>query len=236
MYALLLFLRISYQNILRIFLLTICLIAGALIYGALTSEAEEPPCYFLDTESLITSYTFDVMWDISNISDLLELLEEEKIRATFFISGAWLARYPEEAKAILGRGHEVGFTSYSGKPLWNLSEEELLAEFDALRSISHQTLEYTPVYFRPPRGEVNNMVVNAAAFYNFKTILWSIDYAVGGPGENSFDEFGNKMHPGAIIRFQTGTDNLLQLIPPLTAEIRGQGYRIMGLSDLLKRG
>lgn len=59
-----------------------------------------------------------------NTEKLLEILKENKIKATFFILG-WVAeRYPELVKIIAQEGHEIASHSYAHKLVYEMSKEE----------------------------------------------------------------------------------------------------------------
>jgi len=75
------------------------------------------PIYIGDTKEKAVALMFNVDWGEEVIPEILTVLEEKEVKATFFITGRFAKKFPELVKTIAHAGHEIGnqrlFTSLS---------------------------------------------------------------------------------------------------------------------------
>lgn len=92
---------------------------------------------------------------IESISEILQLLDTHDTKATFFVVGETLERYPEIGSLILHTNHELGFHGWDHKPLWNLSPDEFE---EAVTKFKRLTARWgiKPVAFRAPSCSLDN--------------------------------------------------------------------------------
>lgn len=113
----------------------------------------------------------DITWEI------LDILQNFDVAATFFVLGDRLERFPETIARIVGEGHQIGNHSYSHKQLDILSSKQLYAELDKANSAIFEATGILPTVLRPPFGALNKKVLEAAASRGMAVIHWSIDTA-----------------------------------------------------------
>lgn len=105
---------------------------------------------------------------------LLDLLKERRIVATFFVVGQQVMRRPQTVRRIAADGHAVDNHSFDHPNLKQLSYSRQKAEIEktdrALRELG-----IVPKYFRPPYGSYNARTVRAAAADNLVLVLWTDD-------------------------------------------------------------
>lgn len=111
----------------------------------------------------------------SNTRNLLDTLDKVNIKATFFVLGCRVNRFPEILSEIYNRGHEIGIHTYSHSRMSLLSVEELVAEFRYSEAIIFKTIGVKPKLFRPPFGDTNNKIRAIANALGYKTVMWSHD-------------------------------------------------------------
>jgi len=118
----------------------------------------------------------NVAWGEEHLPMILETLKREKVKATFFLVGAWVKQFPELVKQMADEGHELANHGlYHGHPLQmgKGDLQKLIAE-NAL--LIHSLTKCKSVnLFGPPYGEVNQEVVNSAAALGYRTIMWTVD-------------------------------------------------------------
>lgn len=106
--------------------------------------------------------------------ELLKHLEENGIKATFFVLGSQAAHYPHILEMIKAAGHEIGNHSWSHANLRLLGEEKQRAEIkstdDLLRSHG-----IVPLYLRPPYGSFDERTIHIAEKMGLSLLLWSLD-------------------------------------------------------------
>lgn len=89
------------------------------------------------------------------IQTIVDLFESYKTKATFFVVGETLLKYPECGELILNAGHDLGYHGWDHRPLWDLNPREFkdgLIKFQEL--LDEWT--YTPVAFRAPSASLDN--------------------------------------------------------------------------------
>lgn len=126
------------------------------------NSAQEPVVYL----------TFDDGPDPRTTPYLLELLEEEGIKATFFLIGCQVSRHPDLVAQIAGKGHILGNHSYNhcfmpllpGRDL----EKEIALTNDRIEEISGSA----PVLFRPPFGLMDNRAADCLKERGMKAVYW----------------------------------------------------------------
>lgn len=104
--------------------------------------------------------------------ELVNLLDELNVKATFFILGCNATRYKEELKYIYDHNHELGNHSFSHPNFKNISLEEGISEIEKTQEIIYDITKYYPRIFRFPYGIVNNEVLEKI---DFPIIFWNAD-------------------------------------------------------------
>lgn len=133
------------------------------------------PIYNVDTKEKKVAITINCAWNADDIDMILQTLNNQKVKVTFFMVGDWVEKNKEAVKKIYQAGHEIGNHSYNHPHVNNLTleknKEQIQKCSELIKSI---TGEETKLY-RGPYGEYNNTVIEAANSLNHITIQWSID-------------------------------------------------------------
>ncbi len=230
-----LWINLSKKHIIRLSFLVVSSIIVIFVYSAISSEAEIEPYYFSDITLPHVAFSFEVIWGENNLIGILEVLEEEDVKSSFFVSGSWLTQFTSEAEMILVKGHELGKYSFSTIPFTQLTEEEISQEFSKFNELTNEILEYRSRLFRPPMGVYNNIINDIANRYGYRTVLWSIDsneYLVESSKQMA-DRIFERLHYGGIINFRTSNEYLVDSLPVIINYIRESGYEIVMVSDLI---
>ena len=107
---------------------------------------------------------------------LLDALDERGIKATFFLLGIEVDRYPEIVARMYQEGHSIGNHSYRHPRFIDISRQGIINEIESTnRSIKAATGGSTPTLLRPPYGARNNMVLDVAREMDMSVVLWSVD-------------------------------------------------------------
>lgn len=139
------------------------------------SLSEELPIYNVKTEEKKVSLTFDCAWSADDMSQILEVLEKNNVKATFFLVGSWVDKYPDVVKQIAEKGHDVANHSDTHTHVANISYEKNEEEIkNCALKIEKLTGKKSTLY-RGPYGEYNDIVMKAARAQNHNVIQWNID-------------------------------------------------------------
>lgn len=195
--------------------------AGSRIHlqlGKITPEVSEDyyvPVYHGQKNIPRVALAVNVAWGEEYLTDILSILDSEKVKATFFFVGTWVKAFPELVKTIAESGHEVANHGlYHGHPV-QMKRDELKRLISENAILLWSTTGQKPInYFAPPYGEINDLIVRTAAEMGCRTILWSvdtIDWKNPAP-ELILNRVLAKIEPGGIILMHPtiGTKNVLQ--------------------------
>ena len=128
-----------------------------------------------DPETRRIALTFDDGPHPSYTYRILDILDRYNVKATFFMIGTNVEYYPEVAREVLRRGHEIGNHTYSHARLTKMDGPTLSGELKRCESVMEQTLGHRPVLFRPPEGVVSDAVRSCADCRGYTVVLWSVD-------------------------------------------------------------
>ena len=193
----------------------------------------------------VVHLSFDAGADTGYAALILDTLAAEGIPASFGLTGRWAEANPELTRRIVAEGHELinhtwdhrSFTGRSDRQGGQTSaqiQEQLRRTEAVLVELTGQSPQ---PYFRPPYGDYDDRVLEAAyaAGYQFN-VLWTIDS--GGwrriPAAQIVARCVQQVEPGAIIIMHVGAQSQDgPALPALIAALRERGYGFVGLTVLL---
>lgn len=106
---------------------------------------------------------------------ILDILDDYGIKATFFIIGENAQRYPDLVKRAIAAGHEIGNHTFTHPHMKAMSEESLAKELEKTEGIMEELFDYKPVLFRPPEGFCCSAVKSGAERFDYRLTLWDVD-------------------------------------------------------------
>ncbi len=212
--------------------------SGSAAIGAASSDRDLPIyCVEKDENDKKISISFDAAWGNEDTENLINILGERNIKATFFVVGDWVDKYPESVKALSDAGHEVMNHSSKHPHMTQISTDKMRQELNDCGDKIEAITGRKPDLFRPPYGDYNNEVVGTARECGYYTIQWSIDSLDWK--DLSADEIYNrvvpKAEPGAIILFHNAAKHTPEALPRILDELTAQGYEIVPISELILR-
>jgi peptidoglycan/xylan/chitin deacetylase (PgdA/CDA1 family) len=183
--------------------------------------------------------TFDDGPDARSTPQLLDLLKEAKIEATFFCVGKKVAANPELSARIIREGHLLQNHSYSHSPFTNFfSIARLRMELSQTQAAIQAATGTVPQFYRPPMGLSNPRTFRAAQSLGLKVIGWtirSLDTIFTDP--KKIVARIARLEPGAIILLHDGSipaERLLATVKLLLATLRERGYDVVRLDKILE--
>ena len=147
-----------------IFLPVVLVAAGILAYMpyyTITSASgklvkKELPIYCVGTEEKKVALSFDAAWGNEDTQTLLDILAAYDVHVTFFMTGGWIESYPDDVKAILAAGHDLGNHSENHKQMSRLDGGECIEELMGPHRKVEELTGYNMCLFRPPYGDYND--------------------------------------------------------------------------------
>jgi polysaccharide deacetylase family sporulation protein PdaB len=174
----------------------------------------------------MVALTFDATYGDNQTYELLEILRNNNIKATFFLSGIWLINYPDLARAIAAEGHEIGNHSLTHPHMPLITMQEVTNQITRTEALIRNITGQDPYLFRPPYGEYTQAILNQLASLGYVTILWTIDSLDWqNPGADAIvSRVVNNAEPGAIILLHQSAPDTLQGLQSMITQLRQQGY------------
>lgn len=164
---------------------------------------------------------------------LLDCLEKNNAKATFFMVGKEIDSFPDEVKRMEKLGCELGNHTYSHVDLTTLSPEDMSAEIAGVDEDLVNLVGHGATVLRPPYGNINDSVRSTVGT---PMILWSIDtldWETQDP-QQTVDTVMSQVQDGSIILmhdiFSTSVDAAEIFIPKLIDE----GYQLVTIHELAK--
>ncbi|MFD3509124.1 polysaccharide deacetylase family protein [Nocardia sp. NPDC058666] len=189
------------------------------------------------TEEKVVALTFDD-GPTERTPEVLRMLDELKVPATFYLIGEAMAAHPEYGAAIAAAGHEIGNHSYTHRRMVLISGDTVREEIERTDTEIRRTGFAGPITFRPPYGKKLWALPHYLAEHDRTTVTWDVepDSAGGASRETIVGDALAQTRPGSIILLHVmqGTESAAA-VPDIVNGLRAQGYRFVTVSDLLAR-
>ncbi len=200
-----------------------------------SANAKELPIYNVQTNENKIALTMNCAWNADDIDKILEILEENQVKITFFVVGEWANKYPEALKKMASKGHEIANHSDTHPHVNNLSSEANIKEIEnCSQKIENITGKKTTLY-RAPYGEYNNTVIKSAKEAGHTAIQWNLDTLdyTGLTGEEMWARLNGKLQKGSIILMHNGTEHTADSLNMLLNNIKKEGFQVVTVSSLI---
>ena len=193
------------------------------------------PIYRVDTKENKISLTFDVSRGDEYIEKILDILDENDVKATFFLVGDWIEQNPKKVKEIHSKGHEIGNHSHSHPNMSIISKEKIVKDININdANIRRITGEGTKL-FRFPGGYYNDEAVDIVNKMGLCSIQWdvdSIDWKEQG-ADLEYERIIKKTKSGSILLFHNTAKYTPDNLPRIIKELKGNGFEFVKVGDLI---
>lgn len=220
------------------------LLAGIALWGGYTWGS-----HFLTLASIwrgsgsrrAVALTFDDGPDPVHTPRVLDILGSAGVKATFFLIGRRAVKVPALARRIAEEGHDLGNHTWGHRSLWlcgpRATESQLRLGHEAIAEASG----VAPSFFRPPWGMTNLALFPLLRTLGTPCVFWTVQpeglRPVSPPVQvkRSLD----RVSPGAIVDLHDADGapgaggRIVEALPVLIARLRGAGYDLVRLRDLL---
>ena len=220
-------------------LLVLCgLICGPrLISVASTSGSRELPIYCVETDKPQISISFDSAWGNEYTQTILDILAAHNVKATFFMTGQWVEKFPEEVVKIYEAGHDLGNHSESHPYMSKLGEAEQVQELMTVHNKVKELTGYDMFLFRAPYGDYNNSVISCIRENNYYPIQWDVDSLdwkdYGAQDIIKRITENKKLGNGSIILCHNGAKYITDALDTVLTTLQDKGYEFVPISQLI---
>lgn len=188
-----------------------------------------------ESEKHRVALTFDDGPQPELTQNILAILKKFNVQATFFMIGAKVAVEPEIARAVAAAGHEVANHTYMHRNLTTMDAAKISIEFDSTSSIIESKVGVSPVLCRPPGGNYNQAVVDAATDQGMTTVLWTTN--PGDCNQLSAEAIAKSVleciKPGGIILLHDTVPATAEALPIILKGLKKRGLKPVQVSQLI---
>ena len=221
----------------------VCLLVAAAMFLAVNhpvaagaaATTRQLPIYCVQRDQKMISISFDAAWGNEDTQMLIDILGKYNVKATFFVVGAWVDKYPESVKALADAGHEVMNHSNTHAHMSQLSRDEIIADVNACNDKVETVTGVRPTLIRPPYGEYDDNVISAIRSIGMEPIQWDVDSLDWKelPASEITQRVTSKVQPGSIVLFHNAAIHTPEALPTILETLLQQGYTFVPISQLI---
>jgi peptidoglycan/xylan/chitin deacetylase (PgdA/CDA1 family) len=175
---------------------------------------------------------------------ILDTLAKYNVKATFFMIGNNVDRYPDIARRVTAEGHAIGNHTYS-HPFWAPMEmpRRLHGELSRAENSIFRATEQRPAYFRPPHGWRSPWMMQLARKENYTVVTWTVS-------PDDWQHISRKviehrvlskcaagsivlMHDGIELKQDPQRQETVAALPVIITELKSRGYRFVTIPELI---
>lgn len=202
--------------------------------------------YRVNVPEKLVALTFDDGPSPVWTPQILDELKKAQVKATFFMLGNHVEKYPEVARRVVAEGHEIGNHTYDHHVLLYYKVDELEKELNEAESVIKTVTGKNTKYFRPPKAWLTAEEKRKVKEMGYEIILWSLNSKdwVTFHDKQITSYILRHIHPGDIILFHDSggvftaeggsRKQTVKTIPRLVRKLKEKGYRFVTISELLE--
>lgn len=185
-------------------------------------------CLGKDTEKVIY-LTFDEGYEAGYTESILNTLQQNDVKATFFITAHYLNTASDLVERMINEGHIVGNHTSSHPSMPSITDEKIETELMQLHQSVYEKFNYEMQYMRPPKGEFNERTLKKTAELGYKTVMWSFAYCDWDEKKQpSIEEAKkiilNNLHSGEVMLLHPNSKTNSEVLDAIIKEAENQGY------------
>ena len=198
-------------------------------------EENEGICIGSELEKVIY-LTFDEGYEAGYTSQILDVLKENNVKATFFITSHYLNTASDLVERMINEGHIVGNHTVNHPSMPSISDEEIEKEIMKLHQAVYEKFNYEMKYIRPPKGEFCERTLKKSLELGYKTVMWSFAYCDWNEKKQPSTEYAQKIiienfHCGEIMLLHPNSKTNLEILDAIIKEAKNQGYEFKILDE-----
>lgn len=181
----------------------------------------------------VVALTFDDGPNPQFTPQILDILYEQQVPATFFLVGQQMEGQEWLVRKIAASGHEIGNHTDSHPDLTTLEEPQILEEIQKTQEALREILpDYTMKFLRPPYGRQNETVCQSSPL---PLILWEVDSGdwEDPQAEAIYTAVMENIQNGDIVVFHDDNPETVKALEQILPALKARGYQFATVSTLL---
>ncbi|WP_102347659.1 polysaccharide deacetylase family protein [Bacillus sp. Marseille-P3661] len=218
----------------------ICSLTSAQYSYPLQAKYPDIMIYKAQTNQKVIALTFDDGPDQRFTPQILDVLNNYNVKATFFLLGTRAHTYPDITQRIFNEGHVIGNHTYWHPQLTKTGLSNMIWEINKNEQELKSIINMETSLFRAPYGALTEQQVQQLGKMGYRGIGWSVDSEdwKSLSSEKIKAKILNAVHPGAIILMHSAghwTQDLsgtVQALNELIPYLQKKGYEFVTVPDL----
>ena len=210
---------------------------GAGAYAQTAAKNRLLPVYNVERTDNKCAISFDAAWGADKTRQIMDVCDRYNVKATFFLVGFWVDKYPEMVREIHERGFEIGTHSKTHPKMSELAKAEIEEELSSSCSAIEKITGKRPELFRPPFGDYDNLLIETAKEQGLFTIQWDVDSLdwKNLSAQNIALRVINGVKSGSIILCHNNGLHTAQALPMILSSLKNKGYSFVPIGELIYR-
>lgn len=169
---------------------------------------------------------------------ILNILHDNDVHATFFCIGEQVQNSPDLVQQEAAAGHVVGNHSWNHPDLTTLTSDQVHAQLADTSNALQNADGQTPAFFRPPYGAINEDVHDQASTLGLQPILWNIDtldWEMPGSAAIVQAVLDNASNGAVILMHDGGGDRsqTVAALPEIISGLKARGFQLVTINQLV---
>lgn len=195
--------------------------------------------YMGNKEQKLVYLTFDLGYEAGYTPKILEVLKQNEVKATFFITAHYVNTQPDLVKQMIDEGHIIGNHTVNHKSMPSCSLETIKKEVMDLHSAIYDKFGYEMKFIRPPKGEYSERTVAYTNTLGYTSVMWSFGYDDWDEKKQGREEYGKKkildnVHNGEIMLLHATSKDNANILDDVIKEIKNMGYEFRNIDQFEK--
>ena len=223
-----------------------CLLAAAGIFYVVNfppavgaaATTRQLPIYCVQRDQKLVAISFDAAWGNEDTQQLIDIMEKYKVKATFFVVGDWVDRYPESVKALHEAGHEIMNHSNTHAHYPQMTADQVVADLNACNDKIEKITGVRPTLVRLPYGDYDDNSVNAVRSIGMEPIQWDVDSLDWKDLEapEITKRVTSKVQAGSIVLFHNAAKHTPEALSGIIECLLQDGYTFVPISQIILDG
>ena len=203
-----------------------------------SATARQLPIYCVQRDQKLVSVSFDAAWGNEDTQQLIDILGQYGVKATFFVVGEWADKYPESVRALFDAGHEVMNHSDTHAHYPQLSPDQVAADLNACNDKIEAITGVRPTLVRLPYGDYDDSSISAVRSAGMEPIQWDVDSLDWKDlsAEEITRRVTSRVQPGSIVLFHNAALHTPGALPGVLQSLLQEGYTFVPISQLILPG
>ena len=183
--------------------------------------------------------TFDAGFEAGYTEKILEVLKQNDVKATFFLTAHYINSEPDLVQKMIDDGHIIGNHTVNHKSMPDIDNETIKKEVMDLHTAVYEKFNYEMKYIRPPKGEYSERTLAYTNTLGYKTVMWSLAYDDWDEKKQGRESYGKEkilsnIHNGAVILLHSTSKDNSNILDECIKEIKKMGYEFKSIDEFEK--